>query len=135
MEQFFGAERGKSGDAHNSDTRDYSGVPNLQIYWGILGYSERFDEFLWGRAFIFMSWDKSQLPKSFEWGQQGQLSGAQTESLCFQPSATLVASKPRLLGLNDSHFFAASLVNFLCFRALCLFVHPLPSSFYLLEFV
>lgn len=133
MEQFFWAERGKSGDAHNSDTRDYSGVSTLTQE--TFNFPERFDEFLWGRAFIFMSWDKSQLPMSFEWGQQGQQAGAQTESLCFQPSAPLVASKPRLLGLNDSHFFAASLVNFPCFRSLCLFVHSLPSSFYLLEFV
>ena len=70
-----------------------------------------------------MSWDKSQLPTSSVCGRVGQLSGAHRIPL-FLTLFTLVASEPELLGLNDSHMFAASLENFLG-----LFVNPLqPPS-------
>ena len=131
MEQFFGAERGRSGDAHDSDTRDYSGVSTLTQetlnFPVLMSFS--------GEEHLSLCLGIRASCPSLSSGVSGHSCPVHTESLCFQPSAPLAASKPRLLGLNDSHFFAASLVNFLRFRSLCLFVHPLPSSFYLLEFV
>lgn len=115
--------------------RSFTQLRHQGLFWcididtGHIKFPEHFDEFFCWRTFIFTSWEESLLPTSSEWSWSGQLAGAHkvpcVHSWCLSAQATWAE------GLNTAlpHWRISYALH------LCLFAYPLPSSFYLIEFV